>query len=68
MKQNNPPMKRRFNGAVLKRLLKMLFGYYPVLLPVSIVCIVFSAITAAIPAIFLKEVTNAITTAVNNAY
>ena len=66
MKQNNPPMKRRFNGAVLKRLLKMLFGYYPVLLPVSIVCIVFSAITAAIPAIFLKEVTNAITTAVDN--
>ena len=66
MKQNNPPMKRRFNGAVLKRLLKMLFGYYPVLLPISIVCIVFSAITAAIPAIFLKEVTNAITTAVDN--
>ena len=66
MKQNNPPMKRRFNGAVLKRLLKMLFGYYPVLLPVSIVCIVFSAITAAIPAIFLKEVTNAITAAVDN--
>ena len=61
MKNKQPPMKRKLNGAVLSRVIKMLFGYYPVLIPLSIVCIVFSAITAAIPAIFVREVTNAIT-------
>lgn len=68
MKQNNPPMKRRINGAVLKRTIGMLFRYYPVLLPISIVCIVFSAVTSAIPAIFLKEVTNAIDISVTNGW
>ncbi len=56
-----PPMKRKLNAKALGRVLKMLFSYYPVLIPVSIVCIVFSAVTAAIPSIFLREVTNAIT-------
>jgi len=64
MKNNQPSMKRKLNGAVLSRVIKMLFGYYPVLIPLSIVCIVFSAITAAIPAIFVREVTNAITVSV----
>ncbi len=66
MKPNEKPMKRRLDGKVLRRLVKMLFRYYPVLLPVSIACIVFAAITAAIPAIFLKEVTNVITVSVEN--
>ena len=66
MKQNNPPMKRKLNGSVLKRVLKSLFQYYPVLLPISIVCILFSAVTSAIPAIFLKEVINAITASVES--
>ena len=60
------PPKRKLNVGMLKRLLKMLFGFYPVLLPISIVCIIFCAITSAIPAIFLKEVTNAILNAVES--
>ena len=60
------PPKRKLNVGMLKRLIKMLFSYYPVLLPVSIICIIFCAVTSAIPAIFLKEVTNAITAAVEN--
>ncbi|MBR5120526.1 MAG: ABC transporter ATP-binding protein [Clostridia bacterium] len=59
-----PP--RKMNIGVLKRLLKMLFGFYPVLLPVSIVCIIFCAVTSAIPAIFLEKVINAITYALDN--
>ena len=59
-----PPMKRRLDTKVLSRVLRMLFGYYPVLLPISIACILFSAVTAAIPSIFLREVTNAITASV----
>ncbi len=66
MKQNNSSAKPRMNGDVLKRLLRMLFSYYPVLLPVSIVCIIFSAVASAIPAIFLEKVVNAITYSVKN--
>ena len=77
MKQFNPPSKqgapsmmrppkRKLNVGVLKRLLKMLFGFYPVILPVSIACIVFCAVTSAIPAIFLEKVINAITYALDN--
>ncbi len=59
-----PPMKRKLNGKVLSRVLGMLFRYYPVLIPISIACILFSALTSAIPSIFLREVTNAITESV----
>ena len=59
-----PP--RKLNMGVLKRLLKMLFGFYPVLLPVSVVCIIFCAVTSAIPAIFLEKVINAITYSLDN--
>ncbi len=61
MKQQNPPMKPKLNFSTLGRVIKLLFSFYPVLIPIAIVCIVFSAITAAIPAIFLEQVTNAIT-------
>ncbi len=66
MRKNNPPVlgpdgkRKKLNMNSLKRLLKMLYGYYPVLLPVIIVCIVFASITAAIPAIFQQQVLQAI--------
>lgn len=44
----------------LARLLKMLFKFYPVLVPVTVLCIIFSAITAAIPSIFTQNVVAAI--------
>ena len=50
-----PPV-RKINFSTLKRVLKMLYGYYPVLLPLAIVCIIFAAITSAIPAFFQQEV------------
>ena len=55
--QGHPQMRRpKLQKGILKRLLKMLFGFYPVLLPVSLVCMVFTAITATVPAIFLQNV------------
>ena len=51
---------KKLDAGTLKRLLKMLFSYYPVLLPIAIACIVFSAIASAIPAIFLEQVTTTI--------
>ena len=61
MPTNNRPMGRpKLKANVLKRLLGMLFRFYPVLLPLTIVCIVFTAITSAIPALFLQKVTEMI--------
>ena len=54
------PPKRKLNMGSLKRVFKMLFKYYPVLLPVAIVCIIFSAIVATLPAIFNQQVIAAI--------
>ncbi|MBP3706925.1 MAG: ABC transporter ATP-binding protein, partial [Clostridia bacterium] len=48
--------KPTFSPQTLKRILKMLFKFYPVLLPITIACILFSAITAAMPAIFQQQV------------
>ena len=52
-----PPMgKPKINPGTLVRVFKMLFKFYPVLLPVAIVCIIFSAITATLPAIFQQQI------------
>ncbi len=51
---------RKFNGKALKRTISMLFKSYPVLLPVAIFCIVFSAIVATMPAIFNQQILEAI--------
>ncbi len=52
---NKIPSKKMSIGG-LGRVLKMLYGYYPVLLPVTALCILFSAITSAIPALFIQNV------------
>ena len=39
-----------------KRIVKSLFKFYPVLAPITVVCIIFSAISSAIPAVFMQRV------------
>ena len=53
--KNKPRQK-----GLLPRIIKDLFKAYPVLVPVTIVCILFSAVTATLPAIFLQEVISVI--------
>ena len=66
MRKNTPPVlgpdgkRKKINFGSLKRVLKMLFGYNPVLLPIIVVCIIFAAITASVPAIFQQQVLAAI--------
>ncbi len=48
--------KPKFNPNTLKRVLKMLISFYPVMLPVTAICIIFSSLTAAAPAIFQQQV------------
>ncbi len=57
MEKNKKSMRPRLKGNVLKRVLKLLFGYYPVLVPITIFCILFTAVASAIPAVFLQQVT-----------
>ena len=47
---------QRAPKGVLRRLLKTLFEFYPVLLPVTMVCILINAIVSAVPAVFLQKV------------
>lgn len=48
--------KPKLDFKVLGRLIKMLFGYYPALMPLMIVCIIFSSIAASLPAVFVQKV------------
>lgn len=47
---------QRAPRGVLRRLIRTLFEFYPVLLPVTMVCIVINAIVTAAPAVFLQNV------------
>ena len=51
----NKPNKK-VNPHTFKRIMKTLIGYYPVLVPLSVFCILFSAIAAAIPDIFIQKI------------
>ena len=55
-------MKTKKKG-ILRRLLKTVFSFYPVLLPVAVACITLTAIVGAVPAIFMQRVIQNITTA-----
>ena len=45
---------QRAPKGVLRRLLKTLFEFYPVLLPVALICILINAIVSSVPAVFMK--------------
>ncbi len=51
--ENKRPSAR---PGTLKRTVKLLFEAYPVLVPVAIVCMIFSSIVSSIPAIFIQKV------------
>ena len=45
---------------MLGRLIRTLFGFYPVLLPVTMACILFNASQRSVPAIFMQNVIAAV--------
>jgi len=59
MKNKMPPrpkMKFEKGKNPVARTFKMLVSFYPVLFPLAVVCIIFSAATSAIPALFQQNV------------
>ena len=51
-----PPMTYEKGKNPLARVIKKLFGYYPVLAPLTMACILFSSIVYAIPSLFIQNI------------
>lgn len=47
---------RLIRKGVIGRLLKTIREFYPVIMPITIVCIIFSAIVSAVPTIFMQKI------------
>lgn len=47
---------QRAPKGILRRLLRTLFEFYPVLLPITLVCILINAIVSSIPSIFMQNI------------
>ena len=50
------PRGQRAPKGVLLRLLRTLFEFYPVLLPVALVCILINAIVSSVPSVFMQNI------------
>ena len=57
MNKKKPEMQK----GVLSRIIKTLFEFYPVMMPVVLICIIFSAIVSSIPSIFMQKIISVIT-------
>ena len=61
-----PRQKVKAKKGTLARVLKTLFKSYPVLIPITMVCIVLSAVVSSIPSIFTQKVIKVITECVDS--
>ena len=55
-RRGDAPLPKGEQKGILLRLIKMLFSFYPVLLPVALACILFNAIISSIPSVFMQNV------------
>ena len=55
-KKKMPKIKKGTTG----RLIKTIFGFYPVMLPLTIACILFNAVVGSMPSIFMQKVIAAV--------
>ena len=54
--KNDSSKPKTNKKSTIKRILKMLIEFFPVLIPVTAVCIIFSAIVSVIPALFTQKI------------
>ena len=52
----NKEMQAAPKKGVIKRIIRTLFSFYPVLMPVVSFCILFNSIVSAIPAVFMQNI------------
>ncbi len=65
MKNNKMPRNKMQKG-VLGRTLKMLFRYYPKMMTVTLIFIIFNAVVSSLPSIFMERVFTVVGLAVKN--
>ncbi len=65
-KSVKPEKSRKKNKGVLGRIIKLMFSFYPVLLPITLICVVITAVISSIPAMFMQKVIRLITIAVES--
>ncbi len=56
--EKRPQVKK----GIIKRIIKTLFEFYPVMMPFTIACILFNAVVSSIPSIFMQKVISAVET------
>ena len=66
MSKMQMPKRPKPSMRVLGRTMKMLFSYYPVLMPLIVLCILVAAVTAALPPVFMQQVIAEIEAAVKS--
>ncbi len=49
-------MKPKAKKGTMRRLLREVLAFYPVLIPVTVLCILFSAVVSSVPSIFMQNV------------
>ena len=49
-------MKNKKRENIILRLIKTMFSFYPVMLPVVIACIIFNAVISSIPTVFMQKI------------
>lgn len=54
--KNDAAVKKENKKSTIKRILKMLISFYPVLIPVTAICIIFSAIVSVMPAVVSQKI------------
>ncbi len=54
--KHNAPKKVKMEKGILGRTLKMLFKFYPKMMTVTLICIVFNAVVSSLPSIFMERV------------
>lgn len=55
-RMENKEMQAAPKKGVIRRIIRTLFSFYPVLMPVVLFCILFNAIFSAIPAVFMQNI------------
>ena len=55
MPNNSTARGQRAPKGVLRRLIKMVFRFYPVLLPITLICILVNAIVSSVPSVFMQN-------------
>ena len=59
MENKKKPMVKK---GTAKRVIKTLFSFYPVLMPITLICIIFNAVVSSMPSVFMQKVISAVET------